>query len=37
VRPLDGDDDSVAAYDIGAFETLFYSEYVYLPIVLRVY
>ena len=34
-RPLDGYGDGTAAYDIGAYETPFYSEHVYLPLVLR--
>lgn len=36
-RPLDGNGDGVAAYDIGAFETPFLSEHLYLPIILRGY
>ncbi len=35
VRPLDGNSDGVTAYDIGAFETPFYSERMCLPIVWR--
>jgi len=34
-RPLDGNGDGNAAYDIGSYETPFYSEHVYLPLVLR--
>jgi hypothetical protein len=34
-RPLDGNDDGTAVYDIGAYEMPFFSEHVYLPIVLR--
>jgi hypothetical protein len=34
-RPLDGNGDGNAAYDIGAYETPFYSEHVYLLLVLR--
>jgi hypothetical protein len=36
-RPLDGNGDGNIAYDIGAFETPFYSEHTYLPVVLRGY
>jgi len=34
-RPLDGNDDGVTAYDIGTYEIPYYSEHVYLPIILR--
>jgi len=34
-RPLDGNGDGNAAYDIGAYESPFYSQHVYLPLVLR--
>jgi len=36
-RPLDGNYDGVTAYDIGAFETPFDSEHLYLPMILRDY
>lgn len=34
-RPLDGDGDSLALVDLGAFERPFYSEHVYLPLILK--
>ncbi len=34
-RPQDGDDDSVALYDIGAFEAPLLDEQLYLPLLLR--
>jgi len=34
-RPLDGNGDGTTAYDIGAYESPFYSQHVYLPLVLR--
>jgi hypothetical protein len=34
-RPLDGNGDGTAGYDIGAYESTFYSQHMYLPLVLR--
>jgi hypothetical protein len=34
-RPLDGNDDGMAAYDIGVFEMPSVSEHLYLPMILR--
>jgi hypothetical protein len=34
-RPQDGDEDSTAGYDIGAYEVVAYSEHVYLPFVQK--
>ena len=34
-RPQDGNEDGTSVYDIGAYEATAYSEWVYLPVVLR--
>jgi hypothetical protein len=35
-RPQDGDGDSFPAYDIGAYEKIVYSEFVYLPLLTKI-
>jgi len=35
LRPQDGDDDGAAAYDIGAYERPHFTNWVYLPILIK--